>query len=279
MSEPDALIEVIGHAELPAASTKFLLRVRKPQTEEETIELESATISIGRAEANDIHVEDRQLSRFHARVAFENGTWALTDLSSKNGTTVNGKAVDRVVLQHGDLAQLGETVLVFERDETFVPPAPVETVGSGVPDAALDALLGFGEMIACAEEELSVLDDVVGRMRDVVRSDRCIIYLVEEGQSKPLMQYASEDTVTGDGDDESPDVLIERAMAADEPSTESLDGPTPRHLLLVPLNSRYRKMGVLVLERGLSAGEFHETELRLTTIAAAHVTSFLRSVI
>ncbi|MHC4940348.1 MAG: FHA domain-containing protein [Planctomycetota bacterium] len=278
MSEAEALIEITGDADLSAGPGKFLLRVRRPAGAEETMELGNSTVSIGRAEANDIHADDRQLSRFHARIAFENGAWAITDLSSKNGTTVNGKEIDRSVLQHGDLVQVGETVIVFERDENYVPPEPAAGVGS-VADEQLDALLGFGEMIACAEDELSMLDEFVGRMRDVVRTDRCIVYLVEEGQSKPLMQYSSEDTATGDAEEQTHDVVIERAMAADEPAIEMIDGPLPRHLMLVPLNSRYRKMGVLVLERGTSTGEFSEGDLRLVAIAASHVTSFLRSVI
>jgi len=134
-------------------------------------------------------------------------------------------------------------------------------------------------MVACAESELAVLDEVVTRMRDVIRADRCVVYLVEEGQSKPLMQYASEDTVTGEGDDQKPDRVIDLAMAADEPGIESLDGTPPRHLVLVPLHSRYRKLGVLVLERGNVGGPYGEADLRLASIAAAQVTSFLRGVI
>lgn len=279
MSESEAMIEVMGPAAAPAAASAWQLRVRRPEGNEEVRALSGSTISIGRAEANDISVEDRQLSRFHARIAFENGTWAVSDLSSKNGTTVNGRMVDRAVLQHGDLIQMGEVIVVFERDETAPPVAASDPSPDGITEQGLDALLAFGEMIACAESELAVLDEVVGRMRDVVRSDRCVIYLVEEGQNKPLMQYASEDTVTSEGDDEAPDLIIDRAMAADEPAMESLDEPTPRHLIVVPLHSRYRKMGVMVLERGEVFGPYHEGDLRLASIGAAHVTTFLRSVI
>jgi predicted component of type VI protein secretion system len=278
MSESDGMIQVVGPTPRDSASS-WQLRVRPPQGDERVRALSGSTLSIGRAEANDICVEDRQLSRFHARIAFENGSWAVTDLSSKNGTSVNGRAVDRAVLQHGDLLQMGDVVVVFERDESARPPAAPDDEPVGLAEQSLDALLAFGEMIACSESELAVLDEVVARMRDVVRSDRCVIYLVEEGQSKPLMQYASEDTVTSEGDDEAPDLVIERAMAADEPGMESMDGPTPRHLLLVPFHSRYRKMGVMVLERGEVFGPYHEGDLRLASIAAAHVTSFLRSVI
>lgn len=280
MSEPEALIEVMGAMDAVLAGHAWALRVRRVDGAEETVALAGATLSIGRAEANDIHLDDSQLSRFHARVALDDGAWVLTDLSSKNGTTVNGKATDRRVLEHGDLVQVGESVLVFERSEAMAaaPAEPIAAPVSGTPDDRMDALLAFGEMLACAEEELGVLDEVVGRLRDIVQSDRCILYLVEEGQSKPLMQYASEDTVTGEGD-EAATPLMERAMAADEPEIDSLPGPVPRYIMVVPLHSRYRKMGVFVLERSMSAGSFQEGELRVASIASSHVTTFLRGVI
>ncbi|MEM8883153.1 MAG: FHA domain-containing protein [Planctomycetota bacterium] len=282
MSDPEPLIEVMGPPVEPAAAevregVVWRLRVRPVTGEEREIVLGEQTVSIGRADANEVHLDDAQLSRFHARLAIEDGAWVLTDLSSKNGTSVNGRAVDRHVLQHGDLIQIGESVLVFEREASvevpseILAPPPAPTVG----DEHLDMMLSFAEMLSCAEEELGVLDDVVSRARDVVRSDRAVLYLVEEGQSKPLMQYMSEDTVTGE-ESLTGEPMIELAMQVEEPSIETVPGPLPRHLLVVPLHSRYRKLGVLVIER---RSAFLEAELRLASIAGAHITSFLRGVI
>ena len=49
-------------------------------------------LTIGRDDDCDIVIPDRQVSRFHAEVTLnENGDFLLSDLKSKNGTTLNGE--------------------------------------------------------------------------------------------------------------------------------------------------------------------------------------------
>lgn len=62
---------------------------------------------IGRQDDCEIHLPDRQVSRSHARIFWENDTYCLEDLKSKNGTHVNGEEVDGVVrLEDGDEIQI-----------------------------------------------------------------------------------------------------------------------------------------------------------------------------
>ena len=64
-------------------------------------------ITIGRDSACDVIIIDRQVSRFHARLAPEEGGVLLEDLASKNGTYCNGlKLSDTVKLQDGDSIQI-----------------------------------------------------------------------------------------------------------------------------------------------------------------------------
>jgi len=275
VSEPDALIEILGRPE-PKLTVGWRLRIRTRDGAESMIELGDATLSIGRADANDIHPDDSQLSRFHARVAKEDGAWVVTDLSSKNGSAVNGRAIDRHVLQHGDLIETGETVIVFERGGPGGSDGGTTANHAGGP--ALDALLGFGEMLACAEDEMAVLEDVAARVRDVVSCERATIILVEEGSGKPLMQFSHQDTLTGESE-ELGGVVLQRALEVDQPQIETVPGVAPVHVLLAPLQSRYRKAGILVMERGPSGRPFIDVELQCAAVAAAHITTFLRSML
>ena len=271
-----------------ATDATWRLRIRPYMGDETTRELDGSTIAIGRSDANDITIsQDRQLSRHHARIAVEEGVWMLTDLSSKNGSTVNGTLAQRCALEHGDLIQLGESVFVFEQevelprvsvDMPAPAAAPAPAVDSGAHDRRLDPLIEIGEMLACAEEELGVLDETVSRMRDVLQADRVVLYLVEEGQSKPLMQYASEDTRTGDND-LAAEVIMELAMAAEEPVVDSMTGSVARHVAILPLHARYRKVGVLVAERGPAGEPFADRDVQIGRTATTHITSFLRSVL
>ena len=54
--------------------------------------LNKPVMRIGRWPDNDIVVEDRWVSRYHAEVRREGQTYTVHDLGSKNGTYVNGRA-------------------------------------------------------------------------------------------------------------------------------------------------------------------------------------------
>jgi len=62
---------------------------------------------IGRDRACDICFPSTHVSRTHAEVTLEKGTWVVGDLGSRNGTQVNGERVLRRTLKHGDLIQIG----------------------------------------------------------------------------------------------------------------------------------------------------------------------------
>ena len=77
-----------------------------------SIALDGRPTTLGRANDNDVVLNDGGVSRHHARLQGRGGALILTDLQSRNGSRVNGVAVTEVVLGPGDRIQLGETVLI-----------------------------------------------------------------------------------------------------------------------------------------------------------------------
>jgi pSer/pThr/pTyr-binding forkhead associated (FHA) protein len=74
-------------------------------------------LTIGRSEDNtDALKGDEFASAHHARIESQrDGVWIL-DLGSTNGTFVNGARLDgRRQLHEGDVVQIGDTELRFER--------------------------------------------------------------------------------------------------------------------------------------------------------------------
>lgn len=64
--------------------------------------------TIGRREGNTMVVDDHFTSSDHAEVTFENGHWWVQDLSSTNGSTLNGAALNgRRQLSPHDVVQFG----------------------------------------------------------------------------------------------------------------------------------------------------------------------------
>ena len=75
-----------------------------------------AAVSIGRAKANEVVVNDVSVSSEHCRIRPEDGHFVLHDLKSTNGTFVNERRVTRHVLTEGDIVKIGETSLLFKTD-------------------------------------------------------------------------------------------------------------------------------------------------------------------
>lgn len=61
----------------------------------------------------DIVLDDPNISRKHARLAFDGQNWHIIDLHSTNGTLVNEIDVDECVLRDGDLLTMGLLTLEF----------------------------------------------------------------------------------------------------------------------------------------------------------------------
>lgn len=78
-------------------------------------DLTERRMTIGRGRMNDITINDSSVSREHAELVQDGGTYVVRDLDSTNGVLVNGARVREQVLAPGDTVTLGNSVLRFER--------------------------------------------------------------------------------------------------------------------------------------------------------------------
>jgi hypothetical protein len=78
------------------------------------VQLGEETLVLGRMSDSDIVVADPRSSRRHAEIRPAGHGFAIADLGSMNGTTVNGAAIREQPLQDGDEIRIGSTVLRFE---------------------------------------------------------------------------------------------------------------------------------------------------------------------
>ena len=82
----------------------------------------SHTLMVGRDPTCEINVQDRQVSRFHARITPTPEGVTIEDLGSKNGTNHNGTELTApVMLQDGDLLgiALAQQLLFLTSDATM----------------------------------------------------------------------------------------------------------------------------------------------------------------
>lgn len=95
-------------------------------------------MTVGRDPASDIVLRDAKVSRRHAEIIFERGFFVVHDLSSTNGSFVNGKRIRVAPLIDGVEVRFGNSSAHFS--EELSTPSPPSSSQSGVGDPGTDAV-------------------------------------------------------------------------------------------------------------------------------------------
>src|SRR5690606_9950918 len=91
-------------------TSQAALTVKRPKAKEFRLDLDRDSTVIGRDARCDIVLDDTGVSRRHARLdKTDAGYFELVDLSSTNGTLVDGRGVSRMLLLDGDRFVIGDT--------------------------------------------------------------------------------------------------------------------------------------------------------------------------
>ncbi|HEX7797131.1 MAG TPA: FHA domain-containing protein [Vicinamibacterales bacterium] len=94
----------------------WILRTSGTEIEPLTFRMSSGAVkTIGRAKGADLIIDAALVSRVHCRLEAGKDGVAVTDLSSTNGTFVNGRRVERATLANGDTLRIGRVELTLER--------------------------------------------------------------------------------------------------------------------------------------------------------------------
>ena len=108
-------------ASLPSPASPAMpqawLTIRLPQAPQQIYRIEKQVINIGRQLSNDIIVEDKRVSRYHAQIKWQpDRQFVIFDLGSTNGITINDTPHMRQhVLHNGDRFTIGSYDFYFER--------------------------------------------------------------------------------------------------------------------------------------------------------------------
>jgi hypothetical protein len=98
-------------------------------------------ILVGRDDTCNVVIQDRQVSRYHARFVHLNRGVQLEDLGSKNGTHINGlEVLEPIMLQDGDVIQIAfaQQFIYMSSDSTI----PLELTSSKItPSEEIPRLL------------------------------------------------------------------------------------------------------------------------------------------
>jgi predicted component of type VI protein secretion system len=119
---------------------KVQLIVVQGKPEGKTIPLLVPRFKIGRGETCHLRPNSEQVSREHAEFVVGPDSVSVTDLGSRNGTLVNGRALTAAhTLKNGDLVQVGPLTFAVSiegapQPKASIPSAPAPAKGTGSLD-------------------------------------------------------------------------------------------------------------------------------------------------
>jgi len=84
----------------------------------EALRVTEGGVAIGRAEENGVVLPDDGVSRYHARLLYDNGSVWLQDAGSRNGVFVNGTRVTgHKALKVGDVITIADHTFVLKWED------------------------------------------------------------------------------------------------------------------------------------------------------------------
>lgn len=93
--------------------TNYLNRTVKPTPATSKTEKKSRDINQFKR-GQDLILQDPGVSRLHAMIFYDEHGIGILDLVSRNGTFVNGKEIEGIMLKVGDEIKIGNTVIRFQ---------------------------------------------------------------------------------------------------------------------------------------------------------------------
>ena len=128
------------------------------------VPIDKGVVTLGRRSESDVRVAGTGVSRQHAEITADNGSWRLRDCDSKFGTFVNGARATDQVLSHGDRIRLGDSdgveIVFLSRDDDGTHERSAISVATELRHMAslLEGLRALGSG--------RVLDDVLALVLD-----------------------------------------------------------------------------------------------------------------
>ncbi len=125
MMRPEPSGEVAATA--PAATKEPTAPVRKlhwlvgrtGEVEGKSFHIGQRKVTVGRAPSNFVQLNSPQASRQQCQLFAEGETMTIVDMTSSNGTVINGRPVEKHTLVTGDVLTIGDSELVYHFEGDF----------------------------------------------------------------------------------------------------------------------------------------------------------------
>ncbi len=229
---------------------------------------EEEVITIGRSPDCDIAIQSARASRSHCRVELmAEGAW-ISDLSSANGTTVNGQDIERRLLAPGDVIGVGAARLevLALGDETRASGATRRELAPG-----LETMTGENRReLESLRVFAAVTHDILSEMELAPLLTRIVDSALSLAQGERAFLLLAEDRAKA-ADQNPPPASVESLRVRVARSFDRADIPVPHTRLSMGIAGQVLKSGEAVLSVDASRDERFEQmasveDLRLRSV-------------
>lgn len=169
---------------------------------EQRYPLDSAAVTLGRGLESDIRLKDIKASRRHCQIVKTPRGYQCVDLSSGNGTYVNGVQIKTQMLDPGDKITIGSTTISFEDAPKAVPAKavsskaptakiPVVAAPSSAPAKTATGKIGAGVQAASTRKSTVKVEAVKSASQSLKPVSQGALKPVSQGALKPATQPLS----------------------------------------------------------------------------------------
>jgi GAF domain-containing protein/FHA domain-containing protein len=243
-------------------------------------------LEVGRDPMCGLVIEDKRISKRHARLSWTGAGWRLEDLDSKNGTTVNGQPVRTADLNDRDWISFGGLIARFDR-LTAAQAATLESQRL----ARIQTSAEMHRRLGTDLEPADLLWRLLEAAREVTRTERGFVLVVGPGgvlQAEVTAGFTAEE-LSDDGFRGSVGAVREAletggpVVAANAPADPRL-GKRPSvvahgigSLACVPLRHDGKMLGLIYVDSRKVGPAFTELDLETLEALADHAGTVLAS--
>jgi len=148
--------------------TKFV--IKRSDLDSDDLVIESDSLTIGSGVGNDILLNHPTVSRTHAGICIIDGAFWIKNLSTSNGTVVNGALIESVQLQDKDAIQIGVFLLKPTIMDEELQLEIEKTIDAASAVNRSTQILG-GPLQAMADGKTAMLNPDLLKMLGVIKSE------------------------------------------------------------------------------------------------------------
>ncbi len=272
------------------------LTLRTPDGKSRTIELLKRVTSVGRAEGNDIRLDDPDVPENALHIIAEGSQFRVG--THAQSFVVNGKKRDEHILTANDAICVGGSELRFALASERVPERPssswpTEPSGSAETDPdliSLRRLATFSEHLLKSYDLQTLLEGLMDEVVALTRADKGLLILLENDQlrvkvARNISRENIEDAVERVSDSIVAKVVKTRRPvilhdALDDPefkASESVVNLKLLSVMCVPLMQRGDLFGLIYVGNDRLVNRFQEKSLDMLTVFAAQASLLLQN--